>query len=516
MSQGISNFPRVVSIHDIPPELLQHIFSLSCDIRLPSGFGVTDTLRHPLRTSHLNQLSALTLSHVCRRWHKILLSCPILWSKVEMRGCLGDLDERKIEACWFYTKLYLERSKALPLTIILEFVDTFSEDDGDNIVQLSEDLHQKAQAFLPVYKLLFGSASRWRSLHICVPARILHVDPFSERYLWPDRLPIIRHLSIHIMGNRNTMVPQLKLREVPQLQSLIQTGHEVFIVPEGFLLAAEPLESLHTAVFTGGLNQSFLHLASSITSMTICDVQCWLTGRYGSTVCLAKALHLFSSYSEGVERTGWMSDTLDYLTRNFTLPNLVELCLEMPLNVHQCVLVQRFKTFLKRKLSLTHLSLINVFISSADVLDILALLPSLTHLAMGSMHSDSEEPVVQDDEKGLSPWPGDSPMLSQSFFDALADPNSAKAPRLVELHFGFRDLDADVSSAFLGMIEARRIHRSQRSTLQYVQARVNYVSAWGRLYRQFDEMCEGGILDFDWVTSSAKWRSGFGVWKIKL
>ena len=94
----------------------------------------------------------ITLTHVCRRWRVILVSCPSLWTNL---GCKA-IDK---------TRVYLERSKASPLKISLEDFQPL----GDAFLLLLPHLGRLGSLSL------FGTRSNFLELtkHLGSPAPLL-------------------------------------------------------------------------------------------------------------------------------------------------------------------------------------------------------------------------------------------------------------------------------------------------------------------------------------------------------
>jgi hypothetical protein len=167
----------------LPPEILDYIFFLSCDISLPTRFYSVEDYRAGILlpdSTPATQFSIFTLSHVCTRWQEVSLNNPNLWSRITVLGRLKDLNEAKINSYLSLIQLHLERSRQQPLDLVIEFSDSFAESQDDEPLQLPESLYKQAHDFLPVYKLFFAEAHRWQNVHICV---------YRKLFGWPGESP---------------------------------------------------------------------------------------------------------------------------------------------------------------------------------------------------------------------------------------------------------------------------------------------------------------------------------------
>ncbi|KAF5343093.1 hypothetical protein D9758_016024 [Tetrapyrgos nigripes] len=507
-------------MHQLPAELLEEVFSNCCDLSRPTNFrGASGNHVQDSRAATLNgmnELSALAVSHVCTRWREILLFSPKLWSRVEIHGRLEDLTDTQVLSTLSLTKLYLERSKQLPLDIVIEFLDTFPMDHEP--ICISDSQYEKARALLPMYKLFFAEAHRWRNVSISV-----YCELFGRRFWddspWPDKFPILQHLTIHVYGDGDDgsvgFQTSLRILEAPLLQTLIHVGHDVTIFTED---DAGPLQSLCTASFTGCLHEPTLLLAGPLTDLTLDNINGFTyPGGHTTTSCLAKAVHIIV-----MERhENWIvSGIFDYLSlSNLTKFSLDAVVLTGSLVAFPC---DEFMSLLNRssRLSVTQLSLISVFMPDRELHSILSLLPSLTHLAVGEATFHSRLQDDEDDEDYLA-WleevyeQEETPMLSKAFFHSLSHSNSSHPTafsalllsNLMELHIGFGNFNRDVQSGFVDMVRSRW-DEARFGALKYIRAKAHAIRK------------DDGILGLDeevnieWVTSSTEWRAGLGDWKI--
>ncbi|KAK7042993.1 hypothetical protein VNI00_008731 [Paramarasmius palmivorus] len=145
-------------VHRMPPEILLNIFSFCCernelDYRAPA---------------------VSTLSTVCGRWRDLALSTPALWSSISIR--FGYWEEEG-DALDRITKFFLERSRASPLRLTLDFT---------NVAYEIEDVYPTLQA-------LVQAAPRWASVSLTVTPPILANSVFHPI---KGRLPILSHLEL--------------------------------------------------------------------------------------------------------------------------------------------------------------------------------------------------------------------------------------------------------------------------------------------------------------------------------
>ncbi|KAG8785962.1 hypothetical protein FRC12_017026 [Ceratobasidium sp. 428] len=120
----------MVHIHDLPSEVLAHIFELGT--------------ASPENESGQDDLPCL-VSLVCKTWHTLALATPTLWNTL----VISDNDPPPLSKL----RTHLTRSKRAPLNLYLDF-STKAESD-----QVSR-----------VLKVLVGELERWRHLVIVVPA----------------------------------------------------------------------------------------------------------------------------------------------------------------------------------------------------------------------------------------------------------------------------------------------------------------------------------------------------------
>ncbi|KAG8721193.1 hypothetical protein FRC09_008288 [Ceratobasidium sp. 395] len=120
----------MVHIHDLPSEVLAHIFELGT--------------ASPENESGQDDLPCL-VSLVCKTWHTLALATPTLWNTL----VISDNDPPPLSKL----RTHLKRSKRAPLNLYLDF-STKAESD-----QVSR-----------VLEVLVGELERWRHLVIVVPA----------------------------------------------------------------------------------------------------------------------------------------------------------------------------------------------------------------------------------------------------------------------------------------------------------------------------------------------------------
>ncbi|EJC97936.1 uncharacterized protein FOMMEDRAFT_46963, partial [Fomitiporia mediterranea MF3/22] len=146
----------------LPPEVLAYIFEIgtraeeadeSWDVEEDDGDEDYEDLPFPVR-----------MSHVCRRWRRIAINMPSLWTTLDFA------EPRPFEK----SRVWLERSKQAPLNLVIDLSvfddesdsDTDFQDDGEDreLVkdrQLSLDLNY-------ILDLIIPHVSRWRTFELSV------------------------------------------------------------------------------------------------------------------------------------------------------------------------------------------------------------------------------------------------------------------------------------------------------------------------------------------------------------
>ena len=92
-------------VHKLPSKLLIHIFQeATAQDRDPNRLVLYTNEEDAFAgTVH----SLITLSSVCRRWHELMVGCPVMWTYVDAKGA------DRLEQFWV-------RSQALPLSLVVD------------------------------------------------------------------------------------------------------------------------------------------------------------------------------------------------------------------------------------------------------------------------------------------------------------------------------------------------------------------------------------------------------------
>ncbi|KAL0945292.1 hypothetical protein HGRIS_000798 [Hohenbuehelia grisea] len=123
---------RFPSIHKLPTELIADIFALC------------HAMEEDDRQNSVTDCARVILSHVCSRWRAVILSMPLVWATISVRGPKDSSLPR--------LKAHLERSASCPLSLRFVAHVSTAKQKGEHI----EDIVAPAIAH----------ARRWKSLHI--------------------------------------------------------------------------------------------------------------------------------------------------------------------------------------------------------------------------------------------------------------------------------------------------------------------------------------------------------------
>ncbi|KAK7043010.1 hypothetical protein VNI00_008748 [Paramarasmius palmivorus] len=162
-------------VHKLPPEILQCIFSFTCDVNwiAPAPEKTLLELKWP---------AILAISATCGRWREIALSTSSLWSQigVDIEDVYPFYHDRMV-VMKDLLRLFHERSNSFLLSITFRSAGICFEDP-----------------FLPVLKVLVEESHRWERLHI----RGLYVDDIRCKKFLPiqGNLPNLRELEV--LGTR--------------------------------------------------------------------------------------------------------------------------------------------------------------------------------------------------------------------------------------------------------------------------------------------------------------------------
>ena len=249
-------------MHRLPVELKNHIFELL----LPSR----DAWGEILQTKRQSRPRAVMSYIICRDWRDIAWSNPSLWSTIryayKTQYSISDPSSRIN-----FMQDWILRSRALPLTLCI------SLNKGD---EMQGVIHAVIQC-----------STRWHSLSLSIPLRLLHAFRFSTLHC-----PLLKRLRIRI-HSRNTSQDNIDR----PLQS-IQTSWN----------------RLSVAIVNGFNLEEIAQLFQSASQMTYCYILCPENPQNVSMPLIThRRLKIFRVYS---------LDTaiIATLLRSLTLPRLQE------------------------------------------------------------------------------------------------------------------------------------------------------------------------------------------------
>ncbi|KAK7044889.1 F-box domain-containing protein [Favolaschia claudopus] len=189
----------------LPLELLTEIFKF-CGERVHDRLAL-DTL--PYKGTTARQFPWI-LTHVCRAWRSVVISCPGLWREIIV--VLKD-DRKYTEDVFQITNLFLERSarSSIAVTIVVhkrEFDDYDDMDSVDDNEQDADDGEQDADDEMnseldPVITLLLAACERWNDLILYSHADGAIIDALAQVKGRLPRLARLGLISIPIEGHLN-------------------------------------------------------------------------------------------------------------------------------------------------------------------------------------------------------------------------------------------------------------------------------------------------------------------------
>ncbi|KAL1758044.1 hypothetical protein FB107DRAFT_272287 [Schizophyllum commune] len=183
---------RAKNLHSPSNKLPDEVLELIFELRRPQ---YDDFL--PCWPSDRMLRECLSITHICRRWRRVALGLPLLWSTIDL------CHDRSLLAA----RAFLERSGDRPLTVFYSMPDMFGS--GEDSVVLGEimdyesarleQLHVTADTdydFLQVPRLFDVAAPKLYSLSLCVrcpddPERLIQARP-----LFDGQCPGVRKLAV--------------------------------------------------------------------------------------------------------------------------------------------------------------------------------------------------------------------------------------------------------------------------------------------------------------------------------
>ena len=152
----------------LPIEILCKIFLLLCD--KPIHLQILQN------TWHVDEFP-WAVGQVCRHWRGAFLSYPPLWTSLSLQN--GDFSSTALAEINRRTATYLERSRQLPLTILVSMANSSN-------VNFPND----------TFRLLLACSNRWKSADLVLRREsVLHdlIGCF-------DKVPILKSLGISVYG----------------------------------------------------------------------------------------------------------------------------------------------------------------------------------------------------------------------------------------------------------------------------------------------------------------------------
>ncbi len=153
----------------LPNETLCEIFQLLCDEPIAL---------HILQNTSLFNKFPWAVGLVCKRWRAAFLSHPRLWTSLHLRD--GTFNDNYIAEMNRRTAVYVERSRQLPLTVVIRACHTMR----------SNDVPQTQST----WRILLSLSHRWRTVELIVGTSSL-ADDLRE---CKGRMPILQSLKISL------------------------------------------------------------------------------------------------------------------------------------------------------------------------------------------------------------------------------------------------------------------------------------------------------------------------------
>lgn len=188
----------IAPISRLPPEILAEIF-LHCVEAKWLDIPPTISKRSDIRLDK----SPCRLAGTCRRWRIIAHSTPRLWSCIALV-----LRPKHVKPDVEFTKIWLDRSVASPLSICLESDGAFKSD------------------LQPLMELFASCCHRWRNVRVCLPSNMTRRLSSVK-----DHLMALQWLFI---VTQNELLPLEMFSVAPQLRHLFfdeTVSSPSFIVP---------------------------------------------------------------------------------------------------------------------------------------------------------------------------------------------------------------------------------------------------------------------------------------------
>ncbi|KAJ7453175.1 hypothetical protein FB451DRAFT_672798 [Mycena latifolia] len=244
--QSLNVHQSIVSpIRRLPSEILGEIFAFS----VHSTYYFQDIAEVSGPLSHQ---APWVLTRVCRRWAKVSLENPALWSMVFL-----DLDRLGERGAVSMTKLWLARSKDLCLTLKIFH-------DSDALGRVGLDSH-------PVLSTVMQHSERWEHAYISISLPLLF-----QLATIRGRLPALNTLTISanieaLEDMRRDALFQTTFAEAPRLTALCASFWDDRLLRSPFAVRWPQLTRLSTT-FTS--NTEALSILQQLSNIVECRLQC--------------------------------------------------------------------------------------------------------------------------------------------------------------------------------------------------------------------------------------------------
>ncbi|KAK7437857.1 hypothetical protein VKT23_018294 [Stygiomarasmius scandens] len=455
MRSQISQIPQATKcyIGRLPNELLQEIFLLCLPFISRHYFDEILSLfacSMPEWRLHTGIHAALWISHVCCRWRALAFSMPNLWSQLIVLPATSvegsQAGEEKEEETEEGEEEGINQVK-LREDCGLELANHYLNHSGHQPLELVlEDINS---SHTPLINLLSNQSHRWHRLHLSLMS--------SEYFPFPPSLPLLEFMHLHI--NHCSVIwpgtPLIPNSLAPQLKELVLTQ---LSLPTCNDLETTLLTTSTNLVSVDLLQRDYGKLLRSLTrapsnpniTLTLHLDPVWLPERglccFDSqlkSVCHAHAL-VFKSHFQRCDEPHSLARKQKTLHRH-PLSDIDE----FP-NVHTFGFIgnhhcdtfpyTHFKQFIilsKGGAPITHLTIETCILQVNELLNILDLLPALTHLTIDEGLADPTKC-----SKGPFRYESGQQPLSSSFLKALTPLDGKNGfkillPRLTHLSLTF-------------------------------------------------------------------------------
>ncbi|KAL0576299.1 hypothetical protein V5O48_005675 [Marasmius crinis-equi] len=199
------------SIHDLPPELLAHIFREACPRNLLTSSK--SAIRKILADKPLLP-AVVVLSMVNVRWRGLITSTPSLWTYFEIDSvcwCEATAYQKLMKGL----QLFLDRSRCHPLSFKWSCLPQLSA-DSDAVASYH------SAAFSAVMDLLVENSRRWYDVNLTLPSKRSEIPVFAKLR---GNLPILRRLElVRICGPLAQQFRDIFTERPPKLECFRMDG----------------------------------------------------------------------------------------------------------------------------------------------------------------------------------------------------------------------------------------------------------------------------------------------------